>query len=112
MRYRPQMVFDAMHIKCVEAPIVIAEIVKAGQSISFNTPGHINVRFEVAPNQLAQTSKQRFASMQADVARARNRTPKTVFLENKKNVVKQIYPLDIQQQGSITILFEDHCSGH
>ena len=91
MRDRAQMVLDLVHVLCREAPIVVSQVIEAGEAVALDAACHIDVRVEVAPDQLPQVSKYWFSSMQAKVARAANRTPQTILLKDEDDMIEQIY---------------------
>jgi hypothetical protein len=57
MWHLSQVIFDLVHVPVIEAPVVIAKGVETRQTITFDPAGHIDVRVEITPDQLAQTAK-------------------------------------------------------
>src|ERR1051326_4377410 len=107
VRDNSQVIFDPAHVPLVEAPVIVAEFVEIRKRVSLNSPTHVYVRVEVTPDQLPQVTKHRFASMQAHVARTRNRSPEPIFLKNEDDVVQQVPRFDIQKERGITMLLEN-----
>src|SRR6266508_395628 len=112
MRNSAQVVFDLVHVPCREAPIVIAQIVEARQSITFDSTRHVNVGIEVALNQLSQVTKTGPSSMQPNVSGAGDRTPAAVSMEHKVDVIEQVNRFYVQEQRWMAVLFPNHRGGH
>src|SRR5690349_19431503 len=93
-----QVIFDFVHVARVETPVVVPEFVQTRQRVTFDSSRHVDVWIKVAPDQIAQTSKAWFASLQTDVARARNRSPLTVILKNENYMIEQIDRFQVKQQ--------------
>src|SRR5207253_567247 len=96
VRNRAQMIFDLVHVSGIEAPVVVAEVVERSEAVTLNPAGHVDVGVEVAPDQLSQIAKPRLPPVQAEVARAANRSPQSRLPENKDYVIEQINRFEIE----------------
>ena len=65
MRNCAQVIFDLVHVLRVEAPIVIAKFIKTSKRVALDSSGHVDVRIEITPDQISDTSKQRFLALES-----------------------------------------------
>ena len=82
MRNRAQVIFDPVHVPAREAPIVFAQIVEAGQAITLNPAGAIDVLEKLAQQAIRAISCKfkssvlnRIANMAPDMPITRPRLP-------------------------------------
>ena len=88
MRNGAQVIFDLVHVPVIEAPIVIAQFVKARQCVTLDSSGHVDVRIEITPDEISETSKQRFTPVQTDIPRPCYRSPPAIFLKNEDHMIE------------------------
>src|SRR5205085_338297 len=77
-----QVALDLPDVPGREAPVVVAEFVKVRHAVARDAARRVNVSVEVAPGELPQVSKDRAATVKAQVARARDRAPQAAPAED------------------------------
>ena len=104
-----EVILDPRHPARGETPVVVAKVIKIRDAVSFEPAGEIDKRIEVTQRHFSEGSIDCLAPMQPGVARARDRAPAPVLLEDVDHVVQEILRLQTQQQRRIAVLFEYHC---
>ena len=102
------MIFDPVHVPRIEPPIIVPEFVKARHTVPLDPPGHIDIRVEVTPDELPQVSKQRLSSVQARVARPRDRSPKSIPLKHEDHMVQRVDRLEAEDERRVAMPLHRH----
>src|SRR5437868_4801296 len=83
-----QVAFDLPDVAPRKPPVVAAQLGEVAHAVAGNAPRQIDVRREITPRQVAQGTEDGPSSVQARVARARDRAPAPALLKDKEDVIE------------------------
>src|SRR5439155_19355765 len=75
--------------------------------ISGNSSSRVDVRLEVAHDQVTQASKHRLPSVEPNVSRASDRAQPAVSLEDQQHVIEFVLRFDTHEKRRISMLLQD-----
>ena len=108
MRPLEQHPLDLPHVRLRQPPVVVAERAQVDDRIPLDASGEVDVRIEVAERERARRREHRLASVQARIARPRDRSPAARPAIDEDDVIEQVDRLEAEDERRVAVLLEDH----
>src|SRR5258708_557485 len=107
MRIVEQHAFDLPDVRLSQPPVVVPHLsIHIDDRVAGEAPGVINVRVGVAQGQRSWRGEDRQSPVQTGIAGSRHRSPSTLPLIQKDDVIKMVDRFEAEDERGVTVLFE------